>query len=448
MTSSGELASRELGLSTSDLLTSSSYSVSISSGSSRSSLGEAKDAAPAQPAKPGPAKPFIPPKILPAKKFAAKRPLPKRTPLAGAEPLSKTSTADPTQREEQLAALQSQLMMSRATIGKRWKEAWTSAGSSKSALSGESDFDDLDDLDSIEGSRGIATSGAAVVHRRESVGLSSSESALPASSATRDIMTLLEREISSESDAVQREPGRSLNLTSSGFIDDLTLDFVPQESDARITGTPEGTIMPRPLQKLKLRLFQGSGPESSSPSLSSSESSISSVVWRQLPSRETSVPGEQDESMEESEEEEEEEPEEESEEESSGIEEAEEEEEEEERPSSTVTTPSAEGEPQPQLRWEIEQVEGEEEQPLGAAAPKQRVVRRALRAADMAVEDRLEEDACQEDFDRREVSQRHVWRCSGYLTSSWNEAVSPQHNTTSSSGSLQRGATAQGGALG
>lgn len=395
------------GLRAADLLSSDSLS-SISSGLSSSLASEPVGAVSKQlTAKPGTAKAFVPPKIVPAKKIQ-KRPLPKRTPLPGAAPPEAPTKKGPLQREEQLAALQSQLMVSRANIGKRWEKAWRSAGSSQSVVSIGSDLDSLDDLSSSDFSSGSAGSGGRPLRRRSAKDSGASEARLSedtftGTEARRDIMALLERELSSDLEEMQDESRISLNLTSSGFIEDLALDLVPQPSDTNLSPPQEKEIMPRPLQKLKLRLFQGSGQDSSS-SISSVESVTPPAVWRLLPSRETSVPEEQEESVEESEgeEEEEEEEEEESEEEASEVDETKEEEE--EAASSTVSAPSADQ--APQLRWEMEQVEEEQEKELlPATAPSPKVIRRPLRPADMKAEDRLEEDACQEDFDRREVRQ-------------------------------------------
>ncbi|KAL8452173.1 hypothetical protein Emed_001480 [Eimeria media] len=400
------------GLGGSSELTSSSYSSSLSS--SISSLSAAEDAAPTQPAvAQATPKPFIPPKIATGKRMP-RRPLPKRAPLP---PAAKAGMEDPAQRQEQLAALQTQLLMSRATIGQRWKEAWQSVDSSKNGISGESDFEDIDAILASESSFEDNAPARATYAESRARQLGSSDSTLNRSGSNKDIMALLEREISVGTDGSSGGSSRSLNLTSSGFVDDLGFDTSSQESPVRVSPPPAEAIMPRPFQHLKLRLFQNGGQESSS-SFSSPETSGPTAQWRQLPSRETSVPEEYQSS---------EEPE--SEGEGQGRLDVDQERDELEEPQgeADVTTaaepspPEAEEEP-PQLKWEIDQVEEDEEeeeqqQPRAVPKPKARakakVVQRPLQAADLQVEDRLDEDACQEDFDRREMTDRILYEFTG-----------------------------------
>ncbi|KAL8434858.1 hypothetical protein ACSSS7_002824 [Eimeria intestinalis] len=407
---------RSAGLGSSSEMTSSTYSSSVSS--SISSVSGSEDAAPKQAAAVQPTrKPFIPPKIATGKRMP-KRPLPKRTPLP---PLAKAGVGDPLQRQEELAALRTHLLMSRATIGQRWKEAWQSVDSSKNGISGESDFEDLDAIlasESLSG-YGVPAGGTYSAQLRARL-LSSSESTLNRSGSDKDIMTLLEREISSGTDGSRSDSARSLNLTSSGFANDLSIGMPPQDSPVQLSPPPGETIMPRPLQHLKLRLFQGSGEDSSS--VSSPEISCRTAPWRQLPSRETSVPEEYASSEKQESEEQESEGEE-----GGGVDvdqdhdELEEPEEEAGVTTPTERSPSESEEEPPQLKWEIDQVEeseAEEEQqsrpePKPRARVETKVVQRPLQAGDLQVEDRLDEDACQEDFERREMTDRILYEITG-----------------------------------
>ncbi|KAL8452335.1 hypothetical protein Emag_002454 [Eimeria magna] len=399
------------GLGSSSEVTSSSYSSSLSA--SISSAFGSEEAAPTQTAAiQATPKPFVPPKIATGKRMP-RRPLPKRAPLPSA---AKAGIEDPSQRQEQLAALQTQLLMSRAAIGQRWKEAWQSVDSSKNGISGESDFEDLDAILASESSSGDGAPARGSYLGSRARQLGSSDSTLNGSGSAKDIMALLEREISSGTNGSSGDSSRSLNLTSSGFVDDLSLDISSQESPVRVSPPPTETIMPRPLQHLKLRLFQNSGQESSS-SFSSPDTSGPIAPWRQLPSRETSVPEEYESS---------EEPE--SEEEDEGRldvdhdrDELEEPQEEADVTTALEASPSEAEEESPQLKWEIDQVEEDEEeeeqQPRAFVKPKARakarVVQRPLQAADLQVEDRLDEDACQEDFERREMTDRILYEFTG-----------------------------------
>ncbi|KAL8431541.1 hypothetical protein Efla_000587 [Eimeria flavescens] len=399
-----------VGLSGSSSLTSSSYSSSISSESSISSAYKPKSAAPAQAAQgPQTAKPFIPPKIVTGKKMA-KRPLPKRAPLTGVPLPAKAGTGGAAQRQEQLAALQTQLMMSRATIGQRWKEAWSSVDSSKSAVSGDSIFESFEDLYSSKTSSERASSAEETTSFRGLYDASKAKRLPPSSlsagesDSSRDIMALLEGEISSATDVAAGESLGSLNLTSSGFVDELSSEPSPPMADFQASPQALESIMPRPLQSMKLRLFQGSGQESSS-SISSPESSRPSAPWRHMPSRETSVPEEHDSSEESESEAEVGTFEREGDQDHGGSEEALEDED-----AAPADMQEQEGdEERPQLEWVIDQPDEEEKQPQRKAAPTTRVIRRPLQAADLSVEDRIEEDACLQDFDRREMTDRVIY---------------------------------------
>ncbi|KAL8273262.1 hypothetical protein Esti_002763 [Eimeria stiedai] len=394
-------------------ITSSSYSSSI--GSSISPISGSEDASPRQAAViQSTRKPFIPPKIATGKRMP-KRPLPKRAPFPGVPPPAKAGAQDPSQRQEQLAALQTQLLMSRATIGQRWKEAWNSVDSSRIGFSIESDFEDLDAILASESSSGGGLPARATYDESRGRQLSSSDSTLNRSGSAKDIMALLEREISSGTDSSLGDSARNLNLTSSGFVEDLSLEMSSQDSPVRVS-PPAETIMPRPLQHLKLRLFQGSGQDSSS-SASSPDTSGPTSPWRQMPSRGTSIP-EGNESSEEPEREGE----------RGGRLDVEKDREEPEGlegqadvTTAPETSPSEAEEGPPQLKWEIDQVEEneEEDEQVPRAAPKSktrvkaRVVERPLQAGDLEVEDRLDEDACQEDFERREMTDSILYQFTG-----------------------------------
>lgn len=217
-------------------------------------------------------------------------------------------------------------------------------------------------------------------------------------------MALLEREMHSDSILLNEEEGRSLNLTSSGFIEDLNLDS-GKESDFRPSPPPEVTIMPRPLKSLKLRLFHGSAQDSSS-SRSSLESSPDEATWRRLPSRETCVP-EELESVEESQYEDEGASGKQSEEGQEELSEAEGEdvagEDVEEEPSPPTLSPSSSEEPE--VKWEIDQVKEDDEPTPPTTKRAPRVFSRPVSSSALNVDDRIDEDACLEDFDRREVSR-------------------------------------------
>lgn len=428
----------------SDILTSSSYSLSLSSsgsGSSRSSTSSAPASVDGV-VTPGPTealqrKPFVPPKIIRPKKIpSVKKALPKRTPFpndaGGVGGAAGGGTSEPKagpapSRKDQLAALQSQLLMSRAAIGQRWKEAWRSAESS--AFSFDSDEDEIEGLDSSDSSPAAtpATRKRGGAEREAKDNMSSVISSLGASEARQDLLQLLQREMSSSSSDLLHDSSQILNLTASDFIDDLKADFAPHEGGEIRPATPdEETVMSRPLRKLKLHLFQEGHPTSSSSSDGSSDESQASVRGRQIPSRETSVPGELDEDLHDSEDEEKDDEEKKAEgEEKDG--EAEEEESSASQPQAGEGTEEAymdrdmdtngsvnresedqgpavelseSAEDEPQMVWEFEE---QEDKPPPSPPKKTIVVRRPLKAEDMAVEERLEADACQEDFDRREV---------------------------------------------
>ncbi|CDI87321.1 hypothetical protein, conserved [Eimeria praecox] len=434
----------------SDSLSSSSISLSPSDGGSSSSSRSSTSSAPASvdvALKPRPTgalqrQPFVPPKILRNKNIpSVKKLLPRRAPLPdagdgdGATGSLEPKAASPPSRKEQLAALQSQLLMSRAAIGQRWKEAWRSTESS--AFSHDSDVDELEDLDSSDSSQAATPTS----RKKAPAAIESSDNSSPmgtpltASAAQRDLLQMLQRDLSSSSsELLHEESSQILNLTASDFIDDLKADFAPHESaEIRPSKPVDNTIMPRPLRKLKLRLFQGGHPTSSSSSDGfsddSSDESQASVRWRQMPSRETSVPGELDGDLNDSEDEA-----------TEGEEEVEEHEgdekeeepdfsqppgEEEEKENSggkdtngngvaeeethnevSALESSATAEDEPQMIWKFEEPE---EKPSPAQPKKTVVIRRPLKAADMAVDERLEADACQEDFDRREMVDRIIY---------------------------------------
>ncbi|CDJ34337.1 LOW QUALITY PROTEIN: uncharacterized protein EMH_0061240 [Eimeria mitis] len=453
MTNSYKSSPRRGGSSSFASLTSSSYSLSLSgSGSSSnssisSSSSSSASSAPASAdgaLRPGDTvaaerKPFVPPKILRAKNIPPlKKQLPRRAPppsvSIAAGGAAGPNAVPPPSRKEQLAALQSQLLMSRAAIGQRWKEAWRSAESS--AFSYDSDIDDLEEFDSSSDSSRAATPASRKKEASDKDARDNGNSvgsSLTASAARKDLLQLLEREMSSSSSDLQDDGSQILNLTASDFIDDLKADLAPHEGEEVRPATPvEETIISRPLRKLKLHLFHEGHPGSSSSSDGSSEGSASSIRWRQLPSRETSVPGELDGDLQDSEDEAKEEEEEEADEqegdedekessasqsqEGEGSEEnygesdvdrdgeAKEERRDEENAVAELSE-AAEGEPQ--MIWQFD--EPDEGKPSPPEPKKTIVVRRPLKAADMDVEERLEVDACQEDFDRREMADRIVY---------------------------------------
>lgn len=393
----------------------SSYSVSISSTSSNTSEGPVTRS-PGAISKKNPGvvtaavtkKPFAPPKVVRTKNIAIKRPLPKRTPLPHAASIPKAAETAPdmSKRENQLAALQSQLMMSRAAIGQRWKDAWKSADSSAISYDSDlNDFDDSDFLDGLSSSNSLRKGGQRHDESSDSEPVVSSRTSLTASAAHKDLLRLLEREISSSSSLSREGSDQTLNLTASDFIDDLKTDPVYQDSgEPRPSAAVEETIMPRPLQRFKVKLFKHSHPESSCSSEESSDSSAPEpTTWPQLPSRETSVPGEE---LEESESEPEAEAADADDSEGAGIQERDGEDKSgeivEEEAEQGESSPRTEQE-EPQVKWEIDEAQQAEVSP---PQPKEHVaVRRTLRAADLAVNERLDEDACQEDFNRREVSK-------------------------------------------
>ncbi|OEH80079.1 hypothetical protein cyc_03854 [Cyclospora cayetanensis] len=329
---------------------------------------------------------FIPPKIVSAKKAGGKgkRPLPKRTPFPGTAVASVEAAKDESSgRKADLALLQSSLQKSRASIGQRWQEAWKSADSSM--LSGESDLDELGSLSSSALHSSLSSSRDSKHPLGESEGGEVPRS-LTTSGDRRDIMQLLEKEVSESVASTPESTKGSLNLTASDFIADLKADFAQDDSSYLQAAVPIGSSIPRPFQQMKLNLFQGGERAGGSPSPLSTESSAASFVGARLPSRETSAPGEFDEDL--------------------GL--SEEEDREallaRERKSRDMRTASG--------RKAFQAAEGEEEGFAPRVQEPRRktvVVKRPLKPSDMAVEARLEEDACLEDFDRREMTDRIIY---------------------------------------
>lgn len=374
---------------------SSSYSSSIESDSSKSSEAGPKNVAtPKFAAKQPPSKPFVPPKTI-IKKLAGKRPLPKRTPLPGAAASPAPKAANSSDPESQFAVLQPQLMKSRMTIGQRWKEAWSSPDSSDSAISSVSDLGDLSELDPSDMASGthpsddsrLASSGLLA----NAVGPPVARKGEAESADSRYIMNLLEGELSSVSDLLHKDSKGRLNLTSSEFIDNLTVDSGPLAGSQQAFAAADEAIMPRPLRDLKLRLFHGDGPASSSSSMESDRVS-GSERWKKFSAEKIAAYANQ-----------------------KGRAVAGEKLEEKElllqrgaqyKEVKDEEEPLREAAPETHLRWAIDELEEPptEMRDGEVARHPPTVVRRPLTAKDMTVEERLDDNACQEDFYRREVS--------------------------------------------
>ncbi|XP_026192807.1 plectin [Cyclospora cayetanensis] len=332
-------------------------------------------------------KAFIPPKIVSAKKAGGKgkRPLPKRTPFPGTAVASVEAAKDESSgRKADLALLQSSLQKSRASIGQRWQEAWKSADSSM--LSGESDLDELGSLSSSALHSSLSSSRDSKHPLGESEGGEVPRS-LTTSGDRRDIMQLLEKEVSESVASMPESTKGSLNLTASDFIADLKADFAQDDSSYLQAAVPIGSSIPRPFQQMKLNLFQGGERAGGSPSPLSTESSAASFVGARLPSRETSAPGEFDEDL--------------------GLSEEEDREALLARERKSRDMRTASGRKAFQAAGEAGYSEAEEE--VQEPRRKTVVVKRPLKPSDMAVEARLEEDACLEDFDRREMTDRIIY---------------------------------------
>lgn len=383
---------------------SSSYSSSVASDTSKSSESAPKNVATAKLAAKQPrGKPFVPPKTI-MKKPAGKRPLPKRTPLPGAAAPPAPKAADASDREAQFDALHSELMKSRMTIGQRWKEAWSSSPSSGSAVSSVSDLEDVSELDSSDIASSTNPSDDSWLASSElltsAVGPPAARKGDAESADSRYIMSLLEGELSSGSDLLRKDSNGRLNLTSSGFIDNLTVDSGPSAGSQRAFAAADETVMPRPLRDLKLRLFHGDGPASPSSSLESARAAVPEK-WKKLPAGKTVAYGNQ-----------------------KGVADAGKSLEEEELLSQRAgkygegkdeEEPFREAAPETHLRWAIDELEEPPTEWRDREADKHspKIVKRPLTAEDMTVEERLDDNACQEDFYRREMADRIIYEYTG-----------------------------------